>query len=32
MGVDVGRFGCNSEVVIIKVTPGAGDIRNCLRG
>ncbi len=26
MGVDVGRFGCNSEVVIIKVTPGAGDI------
>jgi len=26
MGVDVGRFGCASEVVIIKVTPGAGDI------
>jgi hypothetical protein len=26
MGVDVGRFGCTSEVVIIKVTPGAGDI------
>ena len=26
MGVDVGRFGCTTEVVIIKVTPGAGDI------
>ena len=26
MGVDVGRFGCASEVAIIKVTPGAGDI------
>ena len=26
MGVDVGRFGCTTEVVIIKVTPGSGDI------
>ena len=26
MGVDVGRFGCTTEVVIIKVTPSAGDI------
>lgn len=26
MGVDVGRFGCSTEVVIMKVTPGAGDI------
>ncbi len=26
MGVDVGRFGCSTEVVIIKVTPAAGDI------
>lgn len=24
MGVDVGRFGCTSEVVIIKVTPSSG--------
>ena len=26
MGVDVGRFGCSTEVVIIKVTPGANEI------
>ena len=26
MGVDVGRYGCSTEIVIIKVTPGAGDI------
>ena len=26
MGVDVGRFGCSTEVIIIKVTPAAGDI------
>jgi len=26
MGVDVGRFGCSTEVIIIKVTPGAGTI------
>ena len=26
MGVDVGRFGCTTEVVIIKVTPGANRI------
>ena len=26
MGVDVGRLDCSTEVVIIKVTPGAGDI------
>lgn len=26
MGVDVGRFGCTTEVVIIKVTPGSGEI------
>ena len=26
MGVDVGRFGCTTEVIIIKVTPGAGEI------
>lgn len=25
MGVDVGRFNCTTEVIIIKVTPGAGD-------
>lgn len=25
MGVDVGRFGCSTEVVIIKVTPGRGE-------
>lgn len=25
MGVDVGRFNCTTEVVIIKVTPGSGD-------
>ena len=24
MGVDVGRFGCSTEAVIIKVTPGQG--------
>lgn len=26
MGVDVGRFNCTTEAIIIKVTPGAGDI------
>lgn len=26
MGVDVGRFGCSTEVVIIKVTPGANEM------
>lgn len=26
MGVDVGRFGCSTEVVIIKVTPGANEL------
>lgn len=26
MGVDVGRFGCSTEAVIIKVTPSSGDI------
>ena len=26
MGVDVGRFGCTTEVVIIKVTAGSSDI------
>jgi hypothetical protein len=26
MGVDVGRFGCTTEVVIIKVTPGYNSI------
>lgn len=25
MGVDVGRFGCSTEVVIIKVRPGRGE-------
>ena len=26
MGVDVGRFGCTTEVVIVKVTPGYSGI------
>lgn len=26
LGVDVGRFGCTTEVIVIKVTPAQGDI------